>query len=130
MREKWSSVVEVAGLGQTERAVLSSLAALERPTVGADDVVRQLGVTRQAADLTLSRLARKGWLTRLRRGAYAVVPLSSTTTQPVLERAAGERLRFELDGHEAGRKIAAVSRGRNTRRSRATGPVGSRVSTP
>jgi len=85
MREKWSSVVEVEGLGQTERAVLSSLAALERPTVGAEDVVRQLGVTRRAANLTLSRLARKGWLTRLRRGAYAVVPLSSATPQQVLE---------------------------------------------
>ncbi len=74
-----------AGLGEAERAVLSALAALERPTVKADDVVLQLGVSRHAANLTLSRLARKGWLTRLRRGVYAVVPLSSTSSRTVVE---------------------------------------------
>jgi len=73
------------GLGASERAVLSTLAALERPTVRAEDVVRRLGVNHQAANLTLSRLARKGWLRRLRRGAYAVVPLSSRSGRPVVE---------------------------------------------
>ncbi|MFQ5473593.1 MAG: type IV toxin-antitoxin system AbiEi family antitoxin domain-containing protein [Dehalococcoidia bacterium] len=73
------------GLGETERTVLSGLAALERPAVGAADVVRQLGLSRKAANLILSRLARKGWLTRLRRGVYAVVPLSSPVGEPVVE---------------------------------------------
>ena len=50
-----------------------------------DDVVRRFGVSGQSANLTLSRLARKGWLRRLRRGAYAVVPLSSASGQPVVE---------------------------------------------
>ncbi len=76
---------DVRGLGETERAVLSALAALERPTVTADDVVRRFDVSRQAANLTLSRLARKGWLRRLRRASYAVVPLSSASGQPVVE---------------------------------------------
>jgi len=37
------------------------------------------------ANLVLSRLARKGWLIRLRRGVYGVVPLASQTATPVTE---------------------------------------------
>ncbi|MEK6767562.1 MAG: type IV toxin-antitoxin system AbiEi family antitoxin domain-containing protein, partial [Gemmatimonadota bacterium] len=66
-----------SGLGETERGALSALAALEQPTVTADDLIRVRGVERGAANLLLSRLARKGWLHRLRRGVYAIVPLSS-----------------------------------------------------
>jgi len=78
------SQADVGGLGKTERAVLTALAALERPAVTAADVVRR-GLGRQAANLALSRLAQKGWLRRLRRGSYAVVPLSSASGQPVVE---------------------------------------------
>ena len=78
------SQADVGGLGKTERAVLTALAALERPAVTAADVVRR-GLSRQAANLALSRLAQKGWLRRLRRGSYAVVPLSSASGQPVVE---------------------------------------------
>ena len=78
------SRADVGGLGKTERAVLTALAALERPAVTAADVVRR-GLGRQAANLALSRLAQKGWLRRLRRGSYAVVPLSSASGQPVVE---------------------------------------------
>ena len=85
MLQEPPSQVEIGGIGEAERAVLSALVALERPTVTADDVVRRFGVDRQAANLTLSRLARKGWLRRLRRGSYAVVPLSSASRQPVVE---------------------------------------------
>lgn len=65
------------GLGSKERAVISALAALERPVVTADDVMSELTLARGAANLVLSRLARKGWLRRLRRGLYTVIPLSS-----------------------------------------------------
>ncbi len=40
---------------------------------------------RAAANLLLSRLARKGWLRRFRRGVYAVVPLSSSSAAPPVE---------------------------------------------
>jgi predicted transcriptional regulator of viral defense system len=73
------------GLGEVERTVLSALAALERPAATTKDVERQLGMSRKAANLLLSRLTRKGWLRRLRRGWYAVVPLSSTSAEPVSE---------------------------------------------
>lgn len=85
MHQQHATLVEIGGLGEGERTVLSALAALERPTVTAEDVVHRLGVSRPAANLSLSRLARKGWLRRLRRGAYALVPLSSVSRQPVVE---------------------------------------------
>ena len=66
--------------------VLSALAALERPVVNADDVLGHFEMSRRAANLMLSRLARKGWLRRLRRGDYSVVPLSSRSARPVVEK--------------------------------------------
>jgi predicted transcriptional regulator of viral defense system len=75
----------MGGLGKTERAVMSALASIERPTVSADDVVRRVGGTGRSAHLVLSRLARKGWLTRLRRGVYTLVPLSSRSGRAVVE---------------------------------------------
>jgi predicted transcriptional regulator of viral defense system len=73
------------GLGEKERQVVASLAALERPVVTADDVVSELSLSRGAANLVLSRLARKGWLRRLRRGMYTVVPLSSRSDRVPIE---------------------------------------------
>jgi len=70
------------GLGKTEREVLSLLAALGRPSVGAAHVMAAHPMSRTAANLLLSRLARKGWLHRLRRGAYAVLPLTSGAAEP------------------------------------------------
>ena len=40
---------------------------------------------RGSANLVLSRLARKGWLQRLRRGMYAVVPLSARSAQVAID---------------------------------------------
>lgn len=68
------------GLGDKERRVLATLAALERPAVTAGDVVGELGLARAPANLALSRLARKGWLKRLKRGVYAVLPLADRSS--------------------------------------------------
>ncbi|MEX1258819.1 MAG: type IV toxin-antitoxin system AbiEi family antitoxin domain-containing protein [Gemmatimonadota bacterium] len=73
------------GLGEQERSVLALLASLERPVVGADDVLARTQMGRKAVNLILSRLAAKGWLRRLRRGAYAVIPLSSRSGSHVIE---------------------------------------------
>jgi predicted transcriptional regulator of viral defense system len=74
----------VRSLGDLERGALSRLAALERPTVKAEDLSTVIPV-RTAANLMLSRLARKGWLRRLRRGVYALIPLSSESFQPAID---------------------------------------------
>lgn len=73
------------GLGKKERQIVAGLAGLERPAVTADDVVARFPIDRAAANLVLSRLARKGWLRRLRRGFYSVVPLSSYTDRVTIE---------------------------------------------
>ena len=73
------------GLGARERRLISDLVASEQPTISADDVVERLGVGRTHANLMLSRLSKKGWLQRLKRGVYAPVPISSKTGEPIPE---------------------------------------------
>ncbi len=80
-----SNRASLKGLGESEREILSALAALEQPTLSVDEVLDLFDLSRQAANLMLSRLARKGWLRRLRRGVYTIVPLSSSSSQPVVE---------------------------------------------
>jgi predicted transcriptional regulator of viral defense system len=40
---------------------------------------------RQAANLIISRLHKKGWLQRVRRGVYAIVPIESSSARPAVE---------------------------------------------
>ena len=73
------------GLGTKERDVLRNLVASGKPTVSVTEVIERLGVSRTYGNLMLSRLQKKGWLQRVRRGVYTVVPLHSKTGQPVPE---------------------------------------------
>lgn len=85
MRYTSNQSLELRGLGTRERRLLSALLASEQPTISAEDVVRHLGVSRTQANLMLSRLAKKGWLQRLKRGVYSPVPISSRTNTPIPE---------------------------------------------
>ena len=85
MKYIWSSAPKLRGLAVRERRLLSDVIASEKPTVSAADVVQLLGVTRTHANLMLSRLCKKGWLQRLKRGVYAPVPISSKTDKPIPE---------------------------------------------
>lgn len=76
---------ELGGLSSQEREILAVLAAEERATVSADDIQKVHPCSRETAHKILSRLEGKGWLQRLRRGVYAVVPLSSPDGDPVVE---------------------------------------------
>jgi len=53
--------------------------------VGVDDAVAALGVSRAAAAKILARWQRQGWLTRVRRGLYAPVPLTAMPADQVIE---------------------------------------------
>lgn len=77
--------LRMKGMGEMERRVVAALAALERPTVTAVDVTEALPMKREAANLVLSRLARKGWLKRLRRGMYSVLPLSARSDRIAID---------------------------------------------
>ncbi len=74
-----------AGLSAQERKIVSNFSANEQVTVGPDDVIAIHPCPRGTANQILSRLARKGWLQRLKHGVYSVVPLSSSISKPVIE---------------------------------------------
>lgn len=76
---------ELAGLSTQEREIISSFTANEQVTIGPDDVIAIHPCPRGTANQILSRMARKGWLQRLKHGVYAVVPLSSSIPKPVVE---------------------------------------------
>jgi predicted transcriptional regulator of viral defense system len=66
-----------AGISQRNRGLLEEL---HRQTSGAFDVARAaavLGVSHEEAGRLLVYLARRGWLTRIRRGLYVTVPLDA-----------------------------------------------------
>jgi predicted transcriptional regulator of viral defense system len=72
-----SSGVSPAGISQRNRAFLEKL---HRDTAGAFDVAeasRVLDADREVTSQLLAYLARRGWLTRIRRGLYVTVPLDA-----------------------------------------------------
>jgi predicted transcriptional regulator of viral defense system len=76
---------DLGGLSAHERELISLAVAEERTSISADDVQRTRGCSRSMAHQILSRLERKGWLHRLRRGIYSVVPLGATEREPAIE---------------------------------------------
>lgn len=53
--------------------------------VTVDDAAAALGIGRSAAAKVLARWQEQGWITRIRRGLYAPVPLTSSRGEQVLE---------------------------------------------
>lgn len=76
-----------AGLSANERKILDRVVADERTIVRAEDVSDIAHVGRTTSNAILSRLAKKGWLQRLMRGAYIVIPFGSPTDSPAVEHA-------------------------------------------
>ncbi len=75
----------LGGLSTQEREIISFIVAEERTTITANEVQSARQCSRSTAHQILSRLERKGWLQRLRRGIYTVVPLGSLDRDPVVE---------------------------------------------
>ncbi|MFU8858773.1 MAG: type IV toxin-antitoxin system AbiEi family antitoxin domain-containing protein [Deferrisomatales bacterium] len=74
-----------AGLGKTERENLARVLRATKGTITVGDVARALSVSRVAASKMISRWARKGWVSRARRGLYLPVPLEARTADVPLE---------------------------------------------
>lgn len=75
-----------AGIGQVERRVLDTMSRLGKVVIRASDLEKELGYSsRSLSNLVLSRLAKKGWLQRLRSGIYRIVPLGSENATPMPE---------------------------------------------
>ncbi|MFA5855128.1 MAG: hypothetical protein WC846_02475 [Candidatus Gracilibacteria bacterium] len=76
---------DLAGLSAKERQIVSYFSANEMVTVKVKDMILIHPCKRETANQILRRLNEKGWLQRLKRGIYATIPLSSSTSTPVVE---------------------------------------------
>ena len=76
---------QLLGLSRQERELVSSFSANEKITVTADDVIKIRDCSRIIANQILNRLTQKGWLQRMKRGVYSLVPLSSLSVTPAIE---------------------------------------------
>ncbi|MBI2058691.1 MAG: type IV toxin-antitoxin system AbiEi family antitoxin domain-containing protein [Nitrospirae bacterium] len=76
---------EVGGLGRLDRQRLAEVLRTSKGAVSLKEASRALGFSSTAAAKLLSRWAKKGWLSRVRRGLYVPVPLESRTADVPLE---------------------------------------------
>ena len=75
----------LTGLVKKDRKRLSALFRETKGTISVNDAIGTLKVSSVDAAKMLSRWAKKGWLSRVRRGLYVRVPLESRTTNVPLE---------------------------------------------
>jgi predicted transcriptional regulator of viral defense system len=69
----------ISGLGKEDRKRLSAIFRKTKGTISVSDAVSILKVSPVDAAKMLSRWAKKGWLSRVRRGLYIRIPLESST---------------------------------------------------
>ena len=72
------------GLSSQERFIMDRIIADEKIVVRQSDIGDFFSGSDATINSILSRLARKGWLQRLKRGIYVVVPLGSGTATPAI----------------------------------------------
>lgn len=78
-------MVSLSGLGKVEREKITSLLCNTKHTISVAEAANILSLSNEAAAKLLSRLASKGWFSRIKRGVYVPVPLDSTTASIPLE---------------------------------------------
>lgn len=76
---------QLLGLSRQERELISSFSANEKIIVNAKDVIEIRNCSRETANQILNRLTLKGWLQRIKRGVYSIVPISSLSVTPMVE---------------------------------------------
>jgi predicted transcriptional regulator of viral defense system len=77
--------VELQGLSTQERELISIFSANEKVTITSNDIREIRSCSKEMANQILSRLAKKGWLQRIKRGVYSIVPISALTINPMIE---------------------------------------------
>ncbi|HWR57904.1 MAG TPA: type IV toxin-antitoxin system AbiEi family antitoxin domain-containing protein, partial [Thermodesulfovibrionales bacterium] len=75
----------LSGIGKEDRKRLSELFRETKGTISVTDAADILKVSSTDAAKMLSRWAKKGWLSRVRRGLYVRVALESRTADMPLE---------------------------------------------
>lgn len=74
-----------AGISQAERQIIDTMSRLGKLVIRPIDLEKELDYSRTNANLTLSRLYKKGWLQRLQSGIYRIIPLGSDNTNVIPE---------------------------------------------
>jgi len=85
MNTKRNNDSRTTGLSAQEREILGAFAVAETPVVTADEIISVHPVPRDVANQILSRLCRKGWLHRVKRGLYVPVPLGASDPEHAIE---------------------------------------------
>jgi predicted transcriptional regulator of viral defense system len=75
----------ISGLGKADRKRLSAVLRETKGTITVGDSAAILKVSRPDAAKMLARWAKKGWLSRVRRGLYVRVPIESNTANIPLD---------------------------------------------
>ena len=76
---------KLSGLGKLDREQLSSLLRETQGTISVKESASILRISQQEAGKRLARWCANGWLSRIKRGVYIAVPLTSTTAEIALE---------------------------------------------
>lgn len=76
---------EIAGIGKKSRLKLSRVLTYSKGIIKASDVAKILEITPKQASLLLCYWEKRGWLYRVRRGAYLPIPLASTSSELAIE---------------------------------------------
>jgi predicted transcriptional regulator of viral defense system len=82
------------GLGDLERQLLAAITRLERSVVSVDEIRGAMGGRAAFLPQLLARLAEKGWLYRVKRGHYAVVPITAASDGFAIENALAAAMRL------------------------------------
>lgn len=75
----------LTGIGKADRERISAIIRGTKGTVSVDETAGILNVASTDAAKMLSRWAKKGWMSRVRRGLYVPVPLEARTADLPLE---------------------------------------------
>ncbi len=75
----------LAGIGKIDRKRLAAVIRGTKGTISVNEAAGILNVTSTDAAKMLSRWAKKGWVSRVRRGLYIPVPLESRTADVPIE---------------------------------------------
>jgi len=75
----------LAGINKDNRAKLSLLIRAGRGMVTVSEAARILGVVPKRASVILSQFANNGWLSRIKRGVYVVLPMEAQSNNAVIE---------------------------------------------
>ncbi len=75
----------ISGLGKLDRHRLSEIIRGTRGIISVDEAAGILKKSSSETAKLLSRWAKKGWLSRIKRGIYILVPFESKTTEMPLE---------------------------------------------